>query len=565
MPSKRRKTSADVSGATEADRSYGAPKAKRARVVRGKRGGLKNMLEMPVDILIEIFTRLDPGDLLNLARTTKDFRAFLTSRKFAWIWKEARSNIQGLPELPAHMNEVTYANLLFSPHCHNCGKGNVKMILWNFDARYCKDCKSKLLLSDGGFLNAIVKLTGIPFTELASQHILALACSTLDHLEVTPWSNVYHVHQVKEFCDRAETVYNTQQWADFEREKRAFIEARRKHVATFVSWEKEWVHAKTVETERVRRERLEAIYSRLRDDGWGKELDFLDKEADESFLELSSVRQPKPLTERSWQSIKARLFEFMGNIRERRLTKDRQNLLTKRYHIFWCWIRGQCPDCAGDDGGMLPVDYAAMPEVRAIIDVPGDVEVTVDSFLPLLPLLPELRERWFEPWKTALEDKLKAYLDVESCNNPLDLAAAYFDHGWAQRDYSRFPGVLSSCNIRTYVWEEDVYIQAIAREPGGTVKFPTRSTEKLELIKPARDIIGLIRLIGGDPLATTYNEIRKLQVLVRCTKQACEILDGTRCQNMTWDEAVDHLSRNRMHERDGSSSLEVIEVNTDNA
>ncbi|EMD37080.1 hypothetical protein CERSUDRAFT_51246 [Gelatoporia subvermispora B] len=94
------------------------PPASKPRAIRGKRGGLKSMLDMPVDILSEICILLDPGDLLILARTTRPFRAFLMSRSSEWIWKSARKNVPYMPDLPSHMNEPTYANLLYSPYCH---------------------------------------------------------------------------------------------------------------------------------------------------------------------------------------------------------------------------------------------------------------------------------------------------------------------------------------------------------------------------------------------------------------------------------------------------------------
>lgn len=70
--------------------------ARRANI-RGRRGGLQSMPDMPWDILLEtiylshprsymqclmaqLFTYFHPADLFNLARTTKAFRAVLMSR-----------------------------------------------------------------------------------------------------------------------------------------------------------------------------------------------------------------------------------------------------------------------------------------------------------------------------------------------------------------------------------------------------------------------------------------------------------------------------------------------------
>ena len=61
---------------------------------------------------------MHPRDLLNLARTSKDFRSLLMSRTSAIFWRAARQQIPGLPECPPFLSEPQYANLLFFSHCH---------------------------------------------------------------------------------------------------------------------------------------------------------------------------------------------------------------------------------------------------------------------------------------------------------------------------------------------------------------------------------------------------------------------------------------------------------------
>ena len=113
----------------------------RGHYLRGKLGALRDMLNMPLDVLIQvrcscsihrpgegeslqcftqIFDFLHPRHLLNLARTSKDFRALLMDRKSAPWWRAARSQIEGLPPCPKTLSEPAYANLLFFNHCHVC-------------------------------------------------------------------------------------------------------------------------------------------------------------------------------------------------------------------------------------------------------------------------------------------------------------------------------------------------------------------------------------------------------------------------------------------------------------
>ena len=101
---------------------------------RGKHGLLKQLVEMPLDVLFEvcailhllmmtsqflqIFGHLKPLDLLHLARTTKDLRAILMKRSSISIWKRARSQLNGLPDCPDDLSEPQYAELLFGKACN---------------------------------------------------------------------------------------------------------------------------------------------------------------------------------------------------------------------------------------------------------------------------------------------------------------------------------------------------------------------------------------------------------------------------------------------------------------
>jgi hypothetical protein len=48
----------------------------------------------------QIFGHLRPYDILRLARTTKALRAILMQRSAISVWKEARANVEGLPDCP---------------------------------------------------------------------------------------------------------------------------------------------------------------------------------------------------------------------------------------------------------------------------------------------------------------------------------------------------------------------------------------------------------------------------------------------------------------------------------
>lgn len=82
------------------------------------------------------------------------------SRISRTIWKNARSNVEGLPDCPGDLSEPQYASLLFEHVCQvralthfqcslnkllflqNCGASNSQQVIWAARAKFCKKCAS---------------------------------------------------------------------------------------------------------------------------------------------------------------------------------------------------------------------------------------------------------------------------------------------------------------------------------------------------------------------------------------------------------------------------------------
>lgn len=71
-----------------------APRQDDFRKIKGRRGKLKVMTELPFDILLEIFGYLEPLDLLNISRATKELRAFITGENTTVLWKQVYMSFQ---------------------------------------------------------------------------------------------------------------------------------------------------------------------------------------------------------------------------------------------------------------------------------------------------------------------------------------------------------------------------------------------------------------------------------------------------------------------------------------
>jgi len=85
-PRKRQKTPNDSVEIVKKDDRDAVEKMKQSRV-KGKRGYLLFVTEMPLDILLEVFSNLEPIDLLHLSRASQSLRKILTSTNTAYIWK----------------------------------------------------------------------------------------------------------------------------------------------------------------------------------------------------------------------------------------------------------------------------------------------------------------------------------------------------------------------------------------------------------------------------------------------------------------------------------------------
>ncbi|RXW22700.1 hypothetical protein EST38_g3133 [Candolleomyces aberdarensis] len=75
-------------------------------------------IDIPLEILCEIFKFLTPLDLLHLAWTSKSFRKFLMNRVSKSVWAHVLSTVEGLPSCADDLSEPQYVYLMFSTNCH---------------------------------------------------------------------------------------------------------------------------------------------------------------------------------------------------------------------------------------------------------------------------------------------------------------------------------------------------------------------------------------------------------------------------------------------------------------
>ncbi|KLO11643.1 hypothetical protein SCHPADRAFT_460857 [Schizopora paradoxa] len=104
-------------------------------------GKLSKFLSLPLDIVLEVASFLQPLDLLHLSRTNTQLRSIFMSKTSKYVWKRTRE-VMNLPSCPEDVCEPEYASFVFDKDCHVCGASNIDA--WSFSTRIrlCKSCRN---------------------------------------------------------------------------------------------------------------------------------------------------------------------------------------------------------------------------------------------------------------------------------------------------------------------------------------------------------------------------------------------------------------------------------------
>ncbi|KIJ10778.1 hypothetical protein PAXINDRAFT_16249 [Paxillus involutus ATCC 200175] len=313
-------------------------------------GRLEMMPEMNLDILFYIFGFLHPMDILNLARTTKAFRQLLMRRSSAFIWKTSCKQIDGLPDCPPDLTEPQYVNLVFDPHCYaipgefvDKGRRRVYLVVRETAQALHEEFKQIPVLERDGFIKR-------------------------------------RYRQVAEIAE---------------------------HAAKCEAWHRGVMEARKSELEDVRAERTDVISARLRDLGYGVEIDYFGPDLPEDERKYFNVS--KPLTDKEWDRIRLGLVERMNFHRKVRMQSavynPRRNILRNLYDQY---VRKPAPQNARFD--LLPhvVDVANFPPFEAIIKSPEETKITPESFAEAFIQLPS----FVRGWRDDIEAQLAALIEI---------------------------------------------------------------------------------------------------------------------------------------------------------
>ncbi|KAK2464756.1 hypothetical protein APHAL10511_003174 [Amanita phalloides] len=351
-----------------------------------RRGKLAALVYMPLDILYEIFCYLTSAELLKLSRTSKAFRRVLMSSSSVTVWKVARENI-GLPECPPDMIEPRWANLAFSPHCHYCFTSGVRTVEWRFRMRICSKC-AKNHLSEATVMPAI---NGVH----RSDSLVPNRPSS------KRWKTVYVTAEYEKVRNLLSSLTKEEDIAACISQRKEEVTKALGHALRCEEWAKNQNEDKAMERDRLREERKRAIIEKLKELGWGRDLESI--RPPDSLDELKNVREPKRLTDRIWINIQDPVLEFMAKMRRKRIERENKEIIMRRKRAAMAVLQQYKNDRLPYQEIMPePIDFCDMQPVKAIIDRPLEVSVDVASFSHLVPEFASL----FATWRDEIHLKL---------------------------------------------------------------------------------------------------------------------------------------------------------------
>ncbi|KDQ12603.1 hypothetical protein BOTBODRAFT_34331 [Botryobasidium botryosum FD-172 SS1] len=482
---------------------------------RRKAGMLAPLItSMPLEILFEILSNLLPIDLLHLSWTNKAFRGILLRRSSIVIWEAARAQVPDLPECPADLNEVQYANLVFGTHCHECGKPNVRKVEWALRMRLCEKCRETML-------------GRIPFGEYDIQSCLSKATTTLKRHRNSPMYALYYRPHIDEALEQRNALEGAHRTMWELRRKIAVCETKQ-HAIRCELWWNDTTDKRATQLEECREKRLHAIEERLIDLGWGEELQY------HSLAQNPHVRQPKELTDRIWQNIRDPLVLWLTELRKQRLKVDKFNVLLQKYLGY---LRGQKPSCE-----VFPtIEQLADLEIIKPLWVNDSLVVDPESFSDIVERLPEI----VQSWRDSIDARFAALVPTSSKRRNqaspkdiLSLATTVFITTESKREAFFYPDMLHHEEFNGkrlnyamwYIGEYKLYDDT--RVPCGDP--PEFMFEfDVERSSTAKE---LLRAAGLNARTTTWSDMDRLDARFACLGCAT----SKRAWVMSWRKALDH-------------------------
>ncbi|KAF7967257.1 hypothetical protein HWV62_35051 [Athelia sp. TMB] len=398
--------------------------------------------------------------------TTKALRRILMQRSAISIWKAVMGQVEGLPECPSDLNEPQFASLAFDSYCH---------------------------------------VSSLPAFNIKASQTESI-CLERDASAVQDILHALKADQEK---------YNK-----YIQEKEAEIKALREHATLCEAWQRGRGSERQEELDALKNKRRDAILGKLRELGYGPELD-QDRYRLTVLYKHAPMNKAQELTLRIWTNIKEPIISIMNDLRRDRLKREHAEALTGRLKVLSELVKEYTAEQPIHE--IIPGlgDISHMADFKRVIVGPSDdVQVTKDDFKEAMERLPQL----IAGWRAEKEAELVRLMlntnpddansqDISTSDNTatkLELAKAHFDCKSCHQAIS-YPRVLvHRCLIayKTWMHAADPYDdEKILRSCEGTAPWDN-SNSILTFGGKTQACIGkLLAVCELDPDRTTAQEM----------------------------------------------------------
>ncbi|PPR01428.1 hypothetical protein CVT24_001902 [Panaeolus cyanescens] len=568
--SKRKRNIKDKEDAPGSAEPAPAPKkTKRNGKQKDKKERTDNLfLDLPFDIHLEICSYLGPNNLLNLARTCRDFHQLVASDEFDLVWKNLRkSRFPNMPECPDDMTEPAFFELCFGRGCLVCeNKSTSSSSLnvyhqWAARTRICLKC----IRTKWNKINPFYADSQNPRDD---DKALVDLSSFVPRL----WSRstaaggggqYYYCRRIigawrKEFASQDHS--ERKKWITG---KKAKLEEINLHSHRCRKWHEAVIQAVHDEEDKeILDVRMEMILAYIRSLGWGEEMDKQTKDHPRKVMEFINICQKK-VTPKVLEENRHLFEKHMISARRRRLETEYSQCIRRRLPLFKSLYEKKVNLLIKPEDPRPRVsDVFAIPRFsKCIMDTPTDVEVSAANFQDLENNF----EGVLEEAKDIVKQKMLALVQEGMNDEPydpatvLDLATTVFcekilSYGHDTNDIRTVPEVMTMHVAASYKPKSQLVQEALGGVPWNTgdaeFKFDNKSSDMLG---------SLLAILGLNPKTTTLREIEELDPIFECV-QCNQISEGRLI--MTWNETMKHLKK--MSKRHESSilhqSVSVFEI-----
>ncbi|KAG9040630.1 hypothetical protein FS837_000376 [Tulasnella sp. UAMH 9824] len=515
----------------------------------GRGGKLRDLMNVPVDIFIEVCCYLHPYDLRRLALTSKRLRDLLMTKKAKHIWKAAIASIPDLPECPTDLSEPQYVFLLYASECYTVpmnkrctSRGTTTD--WFHRVRFCTACYAKKMATDYLSFRKKTRRLGL------NTAFLSLIPSWLDSSLGYEHGAVYYIEAIEKAGREYETLSKEQAEEYLSRLKD--MRSYQYTTATdMLRWKDRQIASRAHDIAREKNARFESIKLKLLELGWNeKDFPIWDRE----FRDL--VFKDQKLTAKIWQNIQPELEAQLETYRNSRLEGEKQKRRNNREYAISKFYHQLGPEALNlafehrDLNSLLPKveEVFAIPSIRALLE--NDTEtVTEEQWIGVAPDARLFLLKWCRDCLKQLTDRLDHNAMAPANKSTKRTEATNSKAETAEGITTSIEGLRAKLSRATAVWSCDgcyhknvFWFPHAIKHVSGCHSFnnmdgmlsmlqPLRRDDQKLVVRLLRDLKLDPKTAKSEPPVEDQNE--KNLLCTRCDERIAKY--------MSWNEMVDHF------------------------